>query len=363
MTTDNNTLPQVATFEPTQTQVAAWLNMAKGKNMMLHNLSALELQAQGVLLPLKTSEDYKAIDEGLAAYRKLNTDMIEMRKTFTNAVNTGIVQPLMAPEKRVEESEDYKLLTNKSLTLRKAEAEKASAANSKNAEIARFKAHIENEFFRVAAEFRELLRHECIGQYEIALREKLSGDTSDIKKMLATLPVPQMIKFNTAILTQAEKQSTYAACVKERGEPNFQEMYNEACKGLDTLFANFNSDLANAEAAISHNKQQTQLVDIAETKKLQEDVAINTLITTSETVVINEPKIKKTLHVVLVESEGWAKSVMAAFIANMPHLAGKMPRVKSWANLNVGQMAAALGQLASETGLVFNNIQLQEVEK
>lgn len=352
------TLPVVQSTEVSKSQSAAWLGMAHQKNILNHDLAKMELQAQGLLLPVKDSQDYKAIDEALASYRKLTGDMTATRMPFTNAVDSGIVQPLMAFEKRVKEDTAYHTLVSRSLNLRKAESDKVNASNQKAAEITRFKAHVENEFFRVAAEYRALLRKECAGQYEIALREKLTGDTKDIKLMLQTLAVPAPAKFNATQITFDEMSTIYAAVQK----PDYASMYVEACKDLDNMFANFASDLANAEGAIQHQQQVTQLVDIAETKRLNEDVAINTLIATSETVVIDTPRIKKTLQVVIIESEAWAKSVMAAFIVNMPHLGGKI-RVKSWANLTIGQMAVALGQLASETGAMADKLEYKEVEK
>ena len=64
----------------------------------------------------------------------------------------------------------------------------------------------------------------------------------------------------------------------------------------------------------------------------------------------------------MVESEQWAKAVMAAFIVNLPNL-GKWLRVKSWGNLKIGQMADYLGKLATETGVVFTGLEMEEVCK
>lgn len=349
--------PPVST-EVTPTQEKAWIGLALQKNLLSASLKTMELQAQSILLGVMQSQDYKAIDTALIAYRNLNTGMIEHRKPFTNAIDTGIVQPLMAFEKRVKDSPEYATLTARSLALRKAESDRANGANQKNQEIARFKAHVENEFFRVAAEYRGLLRKESVNQYEIALKEKLSGNTADIKRMMQTLAVPATNKFQTNLLTGEEMLSIFQGVTK----PDYAGMYAEACKDLDKMFANFDSDMANAENALRHVQEQSKLTEIAETKQLQENVAINTLIANAETVIIEEPKIKRNLTVVVVESEVWAKSVMAAFIVNMPHL-GKYIRVKSWSKLSIGQMAVALGQLSSETGITYTNIQLTEVEK
>lgn len=359
MSTEIMTAPAI-NIEVTPGQQAAWLNLAKGKNLTLHNLASLELQAQGILLPVLNSQDYKEVDVATAAYRKAHTDMVEYRKTYTNAIDTGIVQPLMAIEKRVDPkvNTQYITLSNLSLSLRKAEADKAAVANQKNAEISRFKAHVENEFFRVAAEYRNLLRKECTGQYEIALRARLNPFTGDIKLMLQTLAVPAFTKFNTTLLTGEEMATIYGTVPK----PDYSGMYSEACKELDAMFANFDSDVANAEAAIAFNNQQAELAAISEAKTLSENQAITTLIASAETVVIDTPVIRTSVQVIVIESEAWARAVMAAFIVNMPHLADYI-RVKKWSNLSIGQMAEALGKHASKTGVKFSNLNLQEVEK
>jgi len=352
------TLPAIQTSEVTSAQATAWLGMAQQKNNITAALSGMELQAQSILLPVMDSGDYAAIDAALASYRKLNTDMKDKRIPFTNAVDTGIVQPLMAYEKRVKDAPEYATLVTRSLTLRKAEADKAELANKKNQEVARFKAHVDNEFSRVASEYRNMLRREITQEYELELKAGGPANTGKLKEMLKTFSVPATNKFNTALLTGEEMMRVYETLPK----PDYASMYIEACKDLDEMFANFESDLANAEAAIKHNQEQTKLAEIEESKKLAEETAMTTLIATAETVTVETPRIKKSLTVIIVESEQWAKAVMAAFIVNLPHL-GKFIRVKSWSKLTIGQMAVALGQLATETGVTFSNLNVQEVEK
>ncbi len=344
--------------EVTEAQSAAWVSLAKAKNEMTYALQKAELSAQHILITVQGSADYKIIDSALVSYRKAQTDMCDLRKTFTNVIDSNIVQPLMTFEKRVKENPLYTTLTDKSLSLRKTESDNAAKLNQKNLEITRFKTHVENEFFRVAAEYRQLLRKESLGQYEIALRENLNGGTGDLKKMMATLDIPEVKKFSGTLLSGDEMMTIYENIPK----PDYMGIYNEMMAELDKMFANLDSDIANKDAALKHQKEQSKLAEIEETKKLQENTALNTLIASSETVVVDTPKIKRTLSVQVVESESWAKAVMAAFIVNLPHMA-KYIRVKSWIKLTIGQMAEYLSKLASETGTAFNNLELKEVEK
>jgi hypothetical protein len=361
MSTEVMTLPSTDAA-PTQKQTAAWVNMAQEKNILVKKLTLMELEAQAALAHFLLSQSYAEIDAAVAKYRKHNIEMGLIRKEYTDKIDDGIVKPLMEFEKRVKDAPAYASLIARSLTLRKDERDKAIKVTAKNQEIARFKAHIENEFHRVATDYRLILRKEIAGQYAIALREKLSGKTEDIKKMMATIAAPQVAKFQTTVLTEEDKKAVVTQHVKEKGLPDFHEMYKDGCKLLDETFANFDSDVANAEAAIQHNAEQEQLNAMQEQKAHDEATAINTLIATAETVIIAEPKIKKTVSVAVEESWAWMQSVMAAFLANRRHME-KYIRVKKVSNLTIGQMATALGQLATETTTTFTGLTLNEVEK
>lgn len=353
---------QTAPLPVTQEQAAAWVGLAKEKNRIAFELNNAELNAQSIILKVQQNcEFYGPIDAGLAEYRKAHASMVELRKQFTGVIDSAIVQPLMEFEKRVDPKNNgnYNALLNRSLVLRKAEADKAALTNAKNQEIANFKAHIVNEFSRVVTEYRQMIRREFTNHYELCLKDKVADPSLEkVKALLKQIMPPSVSKFAARYLGSEELLAIY----NESKKPDYEEYYDDLMKEADELFANYSSDLANAEAAIAHQKQQAALKEQEDVKKAHEEQALNTLIATSETVVIEEPKIKRTVQVTIIESEAWAKAVMAAFIVNMPHL-GKYIRVKKWSNLNVGQMATCLGQYATETGEKFNGLELTEVEK
>jgi hypothetical protein len=342
-----------------EAQINAWLGMATTKNQLTAQLQQLELAAQAILLPVVGSEDFNVIDAVLAEYRKAHTLISDTRKPFTNTIDSAIVQPLMAFEKRVDPkvNTEYNTLVAKSLQLRKVEADKAAQANLKNNVIAQFKAHCINEFSRLQTELSNHLGREIIKQYEMHLTERISPELSALKSKLRAVVVPIINKFETTVLTVQELQAIY----NEIEKPDFEEIYQGAEDMVDRTFANFDSDLANAAQAIAHQKEQAQLAEVEAASKLAEEQAINTLIVHSEAVVIDTPKIKKTVQIIVVESEQWAKAVMAAFITNLPNLA-KYIRVKSWAKLSIGQMAEYLSKFATDEGVAFNGIELKEVE-
>lgn len=357
-------LPVPALQPVTQQQAQAWVTLAEKKNLLTFELQKRELGAQQILLRVQREDAaYEAIDVALAEYRKAYTEMVEGRKQFTAMIDSNIVQPLMSFEKRVDPktNEAYGILTGRSLTLRKEEKEKADLANATNQEIASFKTHVENEFIRVVTVYRYDLAKMMHEAYSTWLREGAplkDLPLQQLKQFLSEVQINPVNKFNARYLQVPQMHEIFAECRK----PDYKEILDQAFADMEKLFANYESDLANAEAAIKHQQEQQALKEAEEKRKAEEEAAMTTLINNAEAVKIDEPKIKKTLQVVVVESEQWAKTVMAAFITNLPHLA-KYFRVKSWSKLNVGQMANYLGQYATDSGEVFKGLQLQEVEK
>ena len=356
----NTTTAIATTTEVSEKQQSAWLLMAAKKNELVAELQNRELKAQSILLPVIGSESYQHIDNALAEYRKHHTEMVEVRKAYTAAIESGIIQPLMAFEKRIDPktNEAYIEASNESLRIRKEEADRTARINQKNEEFTRFKTHVQNEFFRIAAMHRATLRKEIYTQYEMAIKAKQMPDLATIADMLFKVPYPTVEKFRPILLTGDEMLAEY----KKIPGVDWDSIIADAKQELHDVFANFASDLKNAKAALAHQKEQAQLAEIKAQKKLDEERALNTLIATSETVVIDAPKIKTTVKLVVVESEAWAKAVMAGFITNMPHLI-KYIRTKSWSKLTIGQMAEYLGKLATDEGVTINNLQYKEISK
>lgn len=322
-------------------QQIAWIGLANGKNKLMDQLTKDELNAQALLC----GEGHEQIDANLAAYRKAHTEMIERRKEYTNAIDAGIVQPLMAFEKRVDPktNQAYADLAALSLSLRKQAEAKAATTNARNAETAAFKAHCQNEFFRVCAEYRTAIRAEIVKQYAYWLEIGTPCDIAGLKANLLLIQVPPVKKFIASYLTPEEMGGIYGGIPK----PDYASVYVEMMSYADETFAHFNSDLANKTAAVAHVTQNAALESQAEARQVNEDIALNTLIATAETVVIDTPKIKRTLVITVVESEGWAKQIMTAFITNLPSL-GKYIKVKSWAKLSIGQMAEYLSKYSTD---------------
>lgn len=356
--------------ELSEKQQAAWLAMAKTKNVTTNELAKTELEAQQILINVKESGDYKVIDEALAKYRKISTDIVEKRKPFTNAVNQGITQPLMAFEKRVDPAVnvEYATLSKKSLELRKKETDDVNRQNVKNQTIANFKAHVANEFYRVGEILRTKIRTEIYTQYKAHLDARISPELDAIKEKLTAIEIPPMIAFapgNTnlngqevPILTREEMASIFA----ELNKPNLAGNFKDAEKLVDETFVNFESDLANVAQATAHAEQKTQLANIEDKQTTQTEQSVSNLVHSSSAPVIEAPKIIKKIEIVEEDTEEWFKKVASAFIVNLPNLQ-KYLKVKKWSNLSVGQMADYLAKYCNANNTRIIGLQYNEIEK
>lgn len=342
-------------------QVTAWVNMAAAKNDLAAKLSEMELAAQKILLSIPETAGYDTIDAATEQYRKLHTDMINTRKPFTNTIDTAIVQPLMLPEKRVDPKVNatYIRLTEQSLTLRKAAEATARAGEQKQKEIVDFKIFIHNEQSRVISKYRGDLNNEINRYYTECLQHANPDPELDtVKKFLSEIKPDKMQKFAPVLLTPGEMAEIYDTLPKA----NFTAVVESTTIELDKLFSNYQSDLANAAAAIEHQKTQAALAAQEQARKDAEDNAMHTLISKSEVPVIETPKIKRKLEVVDENTADWMKAVLAGFLVNLPSMT-KYMRVKSWGKLSVGQMAGYLGQHATDTGETISNLKYSEVCK
>ncbi len=342
----------------TNDQQQAWLGMAIAKNNITADLTNQELAAQMLLRGLPN--DHAAIDSALASYRKAHTEMVEHRKAFTGILDAAIIQPLMAFEKRVDPktAQEYISLANRSLELRKAAADTAARTNNINQELAQFKAHCQNELGRVIALYRQMVRGEINNLYAFYLEKRISPELPQLHAHLAKIEMPMVNKFNPQYITTEQMQAAYQSVP----QPHWQTYFDELLEECNKVFANFDSDMANASAALANREQETAAANVRELQTAQEEAAVNPLIATAEAVVMETPTIKKSYTIVLAESEAWAKAIMAGFISNLPALA-KYIRVKSWSRLTIGQMAEYLAKYATDGGTKIAGVQYEENEK
>lgn len=349
---------ELTTTKVSEKQSQAWLAMAETKNLVAATLAKEELAAQQILMaPL--GSNHATIDDALAAYRKKVLDVVDYRKQFTNRVTTGIIEPLMAFEKRmdVKSNEQYKALDGISLKLRLKAAAMVAVTNHRNAEIADFKNHLNNEFHRYIAAYRTEARKQINSFYATCLKAKTKVGVEQALQFLKDIKIEPIAKFKSTLLQPTELKEIYESFPK----PNMEDYFTEMCDEFTALFENFDQAVLNADAALKAQQASAAQQELFEAAKVQETIAINTLISKAEVATVEGPKIKRTFVVEVSENEHWAKAVLAAYLLNFNDC-GKYRR-GSFSKMNLGQMADQLGKLATETGNTFTNLNLVEIVK
>jgi len=345
---------------PQPAQVQAWVQLAQTKNELTQKLANSELALQKILLDVNV-KDHKSIDEALQTYRKSHTMLIETRKEFTSIIEANIVQPLMQFEKRSDPKVNtlYLELTTTSLNLRQEAAKKAHEFQALENEKGMFLNHCTNEFLRIESKYIQDLNNSIDTGYAANLS---SGTPTPHLELLETnlrgVKLDSIRKFTPAIITKEQMQELF---VKVE-QPKYNDILENKIAMLPQIFINYESDLANAAAAIEQRELDAKIAAKEIAHKLEAETAINTLISNASTPVVETPKIKVELKIEIVNSPEWAQLIMTHFIANMPTLI-KYVRVKTWDNLSIGQMATAISKHASETGETYKGILYSEICK
>jgi hypothetical protein len=354
------TLPTAAQLAPSPAQIAAWTALAENKNNLTNQLAVAELGLQQILLGVNQT-DHAAITEALATYRKKHSEMVAQRKEFTSIIDANIVQPLMAFEKRADpkSNETYLDIDAKGLSLRQAEAQKANQFQAVESEKSMFIAHCTNEYLRIENKYILDLSAVIDTGYAANLKAKSPKPHLDnIIVNMKAVKIDQPAKFEPQYLTKEQMREIYLTITP----PNCAKFLAEKIDFLPQVFINYESDLANAQAAIERMETDAKIAVIEAEKKVEAESAINTLVATASTPVIETPKIKRDLIIESVNSAEWAQLIMTTFIANMPTLT-RLVRVKSWEKLSIGQMADAIAKHATDTGETFKGVTYVEVQK
>jgi hypothetical protein len=282
------------------------------------------------------------------------------RLEFTRMIDEKLTGPSMEFEKRmaamIDEASKFELAARLDIE------SKAIEAQLLQNEIAQFKAHVINEWTRIAHEYRSNLQKMIDSSYINCIKNKVPSFQvpemiSDLKYILDKISLSTFTKFNRMFITDQEALEIFHSIEKYNGKEDliyYQDLVNEKYK----MYAH---DLANEESIVKLEAEQQLRVKNAE-NELQAEIATNILIAQAESLIIETPKIKREIKIIIVESEEWAINIMTTFIKNWQYV-NKYVKVKSWAKLSIGQMAEALAKHISETGETLNNIQTEEICK
>jgi hypothetical protein len=328
-------------------QQQGWIRLADMKTLLFEELQKAELEIQGILAEIN-AETLKTAKNKMASAK-------EKRMSFTRLIDEKLLNPSMEYEKRMANVINAAAVVE--LEQRKKAEVEAFEAQAIINEEAEFKAHLINEYHRIGAENRLNYEKAINAWYRTGL-EKCEIDLSDIFRVLAAIEEPQINKFSRNYISDERAIEIFATISKY---DSIEDL--EFAKGNAKLkYHNFSNDFANAEATIKALELEAKQRETEIANEIVLTTATNTLIAQAETIVIETPKIKRELKIVVVESEMWAISVTNNFIRLLPHLA-KYLRVKSWSKLTIGQMADALAKYMTETGTIIGNLKTEEVCK
>lgn len=344
-----------------------WLQLAEVKNNTFADLQKAELNIQGILAPLKSNPNITLTDIQIKLKEAVNAYdiMKEQRLYFTNTIKERLIDKAMEFEKRSE----FLIAGAKQheLTVRIQENERKSKDTDKNAEITALAAHIENEHFRIAAIYRASLTTLAMNYYKEALRTKVPLKTipnyiESVKGFLREVTLSPFVRFpNRKLVTDAEAQKIFSDI--RAYDP--AEDLEIALRNVHEIFAMYQQDSENAIEAIQQTENLQQEVAMHTQQEIQTEVATNNLMAEAKSVSYlgNIPSVKKVKVIEIENTPEWAISVIEHFVKNW-HVVRPLLKVKTWGNLKLEQMAAALATMASnDNKITFAGLNLKDVSK
>lgn len=347
-------------------QQMGWLSLSNKKSLLVVDLEKGELEVQAKLLNIKENKDLESVQSLIKDAKNIAAEKEEQRKNFTGMINERLVKPLMEYEKRslvlIIDANGHEL------ELRKTGNAEANKIQAKNNEIAAFKAHCVNENYRRANEFKQDLQDRISHYYREALQRKMLVNVIpaliiDIKRDLTeNFKPPVAIKYDRKIISDDEAKAIYLEVKPYDPAPDLAT----AIASIETKFALYGNDLKDAGGAIKSEEQEREANKAKAQQTLGTETAINTLAAVASVGSVDAPKLKKSLDVVVEgDKEAWAQYVIINSMKNW-QVIKTFFKVKSWDKLSLGQMASALGKLASETDdkdFKLEGLTLREVVK
>jgi hypothetical protein len=276
-------------------------------------------------------------------------------------IDEKLITPATAFEKRM--SEQIEQATAIELEMRKQAAENAEKQQAIANETAALKAHIVNEWFRIAAQYRHELERITLESYSNCLKEKhpphsIPAMVQDMKRILNEWKLPEFQKFERKLVSDGLAKEIYDSIEKYNPADDLQT----AIKNISVIWSTYSNDLANVDVAIESIEKHKQIAEMAFEMDLEFETATNALIAEAEMPIVETPKVKKEIKIKVDETEQWAKTIVSNFIRLWPYV-NQYVRVKSWTKLTIGQMADALAKHINETGNVIPGIETIEVCK
>jgi hypothetical protein len=339
---------------------SGWIKLADIKTALFDELQRAELMVQNLTNDIQ-GKSLDVVQANLKRAKQTLSDAKAKRLEFTRMIDDKLINPTMAFEKRMTENIDTTAAHE--LELRKAAAAEAEKGQLIANETAALKAHIVNEWFRIAAQYRYELEQITIESYQNCLRSKVPVDqmehmTTDMIRILDNWKLPEFQKFERKFVPDGHAKEIFDSIDKYDPANDLKR----AKENVSNVWSTYANDLANADVAIAHIEREKMENESKLKTEIALETATNTLIAEAEKLIVDAPKVKKEIKIVVVESEQWAKTIVANFVRLWPY-ANKYVRVKSWTKLTIGQMADALAKHINETGNIIPGVEIEEICK
>jgi hypothetical protein len=337
-----------------------WLKLADIKTSLFDELQRAELAVQDYINGID-GNPLDVIQHNIKSAKQVMSDAKSKRLEFTRMIDEKLINPTMEFEKRM--AANIEAAAAIELEMRKQAAENAEKQQAIANEIAALKAHIVNEWFRIAAQYRHELERVTLESYSNCLKEKhpthaIPAMVQDMKRILNEWKLPEFQKFERKLVSDGLAKEIYDSIEKYNPADDLET----AIKNISVIWSTYANDLANVDVAIESIEKHKQVAEMAFEMDLEFETATNALIAEAETMIVETPKVKKEIKIKVDETEQWAKTIVSNFVRLWPYV-NQYVRVKSWTKLTIGQMADALAKHINETGNVIPGIETIEVCK
>jgi len=341
---------QDAPLEVPADRVAGWMLIARGKVKMDGILQGHKMVIEKLLSDVAKNPLQRSLETEIATFRKIQSEMVNDRKKFT-AIFDYIKDGCMTIEKEYDPKTNAALANMEisHLNWKKAESAKQQATENKQRETEALKAHVMNMYQAQATKYRMEIRQLIHIAYTSCIKALTPADqvqhaidlcvqaASNVRPMV---PAP----FNNVLLTLPELQ----AIAQTIPQPDFKHIWDELMKELVEKFSLYANDLAAADVVIEQSTIDLQHVQAMEDQALQNTVATNNLVAAGSVFIADKVEIKVKKSIKVVDNDpGWVLKIMSAFISSF-NVVMPLITVKSYSNLSVKQMAAALDKAGIE---------------
>lgn len=341
-------------------QQSGWLTLADIKANLFKDLERAELQVQEYINGVE-GNPLDVVQSNIKNAKSVLSEAKAKRLDFTRMIDEKLNIPSMLYEKRM--LDNINIASAIELEMRKSEVEQAEKEQAYFNEVSAYRNHIVNEFFRIAAEYRNNLEKGVRESYTNCLRDRhpialIPDMIRNTGEIIEGFKLPAFNKYNRILITDGQAKEIFDSIDKYEPASDLKRIKAT----IEDVWATYPFDLANAENAIKAIELAAARKEAETLQAIAIEVATNTLIAQAETIVISTQSVKREIKIIVVESEAWAKTILVNFIRLLPQLAPKL-RVKSWAKLSIGQMADALNKYMNESGETINGLKTEEICK